>query len=119
MNKLCYELIEYIRQLNYYFIDTFDYGDVELNIYVGIAYFTQPFTIESSTDCHKYMFTIDDFCEICDVNGSPLTLNELLVNIYQFALNHTDNYDIKHNSNNNVPHVIFERAKKYLSHLFL
>ena len=118
MCKMYYLLIEYIRQLNFYFMNECD-SDCELYVDVYTMYYAYDFTITSTAYgvIDKYKFTLNDD-ELYNDNDDEITLNTVLTDIYQFAVNHTDNVNVKNDTNNNVPHVIFERAKKYLSTLF-
>lgn len=118
MCKMYYLLIEYVRQLNFYFMSEYD-SDCELYVDIYTMYYAYDFTITSTvygvTD--KYKFTLNDD-ELYNDNDDEITLNTVLTDIYQFAVNHTDNITIKNNIDNEIPHIIFERAKKYLSTLF-
>lgn len=118
MCKMYYLLIEYVRQLNFYFMSECD-SDCELYVDVYTMYYACDFTITSTTYCvtDKYKFTLNDD-ELYNDDDDVVTLDTVLTGIYQFAVNHTDNTNIKNDTNNNVPHIIFERAKKYLLTLF-
>lgn len=118
MCKMYYLLIEYVRQLNFYFMNECD-SDCELYVDIYTMYYAYDFTITCTvygmTDSYKFTLNSD---ELYNDEDEIITLDTVLNGIYQFAINHTDNINIKNDTKNNVPHIIFERAKKYLHDLF-
>ena len=119
MCEMYYLLIEYIRQLNFYFMSECD-SDCELYVNIYTMYYDYTFEIETTTDNitkpYRFMYSMNG--EIYNDNDDEITLDTVLTDIYQFAVNHTDNVNVKNDNNNNVPQIVFKRAKKYLSTLF-
>lgn len=119
MCKMYYLLIEYIRQLNFYFMSEYD-SDCELYVNIYTMYYDYIFEIETTTDNttkpYRFMYSMNG--EIYSDDDDEITLDTVLTDIYQFAVNYTDKVNVKNDTNNNIPQTIFERAKKYLSTLF-
>ena len=116
-----YAIIEYVRQLNFYFMSKYD-CDCELYINIYTTYYDYTFEIETTTDNitepYRFMYSMND--EIYSDDDIEITLDTVLVNIYLFAVNHTDkllNTDIEKDIKNDIPQIIFERAKRYLSQM--
>lgn len=122
MNKMYYAIIEYIRQLNFYFMTKYD-CDCELYVNIYTTWYSYDFkvisTTNDNTEPYKFMYSMDD--EIYNDDDNEITLDTVLVNIYLFAVNHTinkiSNTDIENDIDNDIPRTIFERAKRYLSNI--
>lgn len=122
MNKMYYAIIEYIRQLNFYFMTKYN-CDCELYVNIYTTWYSYDFkvisTTSDNTEPYKFMYSMDD--EIYNDDDNEITLNTVLMNIYLFAVNHTinkiSNTDIENDIDNDIPRTIFERAKRYLSNM--